>query len=175
MKAITLTQPWAWSILHAGKRIENRQRKDRKRPANICNHRGPLILHAAKGMKIRDYEKAVAFMVGHHVAQSIFASSGLSIIPPRLQGAGDDWLPRGVIVGRCIVAGEIFPVGDAMLTDKKHLMPEQVREQFDLRWWMGGHGLLLTNVEPASNLVAARGMLGCWTVPDDVLEQVRWT
>ena len=54
MKAISLTSPWAWAILHAGKRIENR--------CWSSSHRGRVGLHAAKGMTQEDYESAEFFM-----------------------------------------------------------------------------------------------------------------
>jgi hypothetical protein len=40
MYAISVHQPWAWAILHAGKNVENRTWRTR--------HRGPLLIHAAK-------------------------------------------------------------------------------------------------------------------------------
>jgi len=40
MKAISVRQPWAWAIIHAGKNVENRTR--------FCTHRGPLLIHASK-------------------------------------------------------------------------------------------------------------------------------
>lgn len=40
MRAITVRQPWAWAIIHAGKGIENRSR-------NIAGgYRGPVAIHA---------------------------------------------------------------------------------------------------------------------------------
>lgn len=38
--ALSLHQPWAWAILHAGKRVENRTWK--------TDYRGPLVIHAAQ-------------------------------------------------------------------------------------------------------------------------------
>lgn len=38
MKALTVRQPWAWAIVHAGKRIENRTRR--------TNFRGRFYIHA---------------------------------------------------------------------------------------------------------------------------------
>jgi hypothetical protein len=38
MKALTVKQPWAWAILHAGKDIENREWR--------THYRGPLAVHA---------------------------------------------------------------------------------------------------------------------------------
>jgi hypothetical protein len=39
MKALTVRQPWAWAIVHAGKDIENRSWR--------THYRGPLLIHAA--------------------------------------------------------------------------------------------------------------------------------
>lgn len=41
MKAISIRQPWAWAILHAGKNVENRTWSTK--------YRGPLVIHARKG------------------------------------------------------------------------------------------------------------------------------
>ncbi len=42
MKAITVRQPWAWAIMHAGKDVENRSR-------NIAGtYRGLLVIHQGK-------------------------------------------------------------------------------------------------------------------------------
>lgn len=40
MKALSIQQPWAWAILHAGKDIENRTWP--------TDYRGPLLIHASK-------------------------------------------------------------------------------------------------------------------------------
>jgi hypothetical protein len=40
MKALTIRQPWAWCIVHAGKDVENRSWS--------TQHRGPIAIHAAK-------------------------------------------------------------------------------------------------------------------------------
>lgn len=39
MKALSIKQPWAWAILHAGKNIENRPRR--------TNYRGTIAVHAS--------------------------------------------------------------------------------------------------------------------------------
>src|ERR1700744_4887740 len=46
MKALTVRQPWAWAILHAGKRIENRTRR--------TNFRGKFYIHA--GLAVPGYQ-----------------------------------------------------------------------------------------------------------------------
>ena len=40
MKALSVRQPWAWAIIHAGKDVENRTWGTR--------YHGPLLIHASK-------------------------------------------------------------------------------------------------------------------------------
>lgn len=48
MRILTVRQPWAWAIIHAGKNIENRQ-------TNIAgSYRGPVAIHAAKALPTPD-------------------------------------------------------------------------------------------------------------------------
>jgi hypothetical protein len=78
--ALSVRQPWAWAIVHAGKDIENRS------PAairNIGRCVGPCAIHAAKGMTKEEYVDAYEFMAG----------IGIDCPPP-----GD--LLRGGIIGR---------------------------------------------------------------------------
>lgn len=56
MMALSIRQPWAWLIIHAGKDIENR--------SWYTAHRGRILIHAAKGMTVQEYGDAVAFMRG---------------------------------------------------------------------------------------------------------------
>jgi len=48
MKALSIHQPWAWAILHAGKTVENRGWSTR--------YRGPLLIHASKTRSSYDRE-----------------------------------------------------------------------------------------------------------------------
>jgi len=43
MRILTVRQPWAWAIIHAGKTVENRTR-------SLGSYRGPVAIHA--GLKI---------------------------------------------------------------------------------------------------------------------------
>jgi hypothetical protein len=45
---LTINQPWAWAILHAGKCVENR--------TWYTPHRGPLLVHAGKSRRWYDAE-----------------------------------------------------------------------------------------------------------------------
>jgi len=56
VKALSIRQPWAWAILHAGKDIENRDWKDYNRDAKF---RGEFLIHASSGMTKREYEEFV--------------------------------------------------------------------------------------------------------------------
>ena len=57
--ALSVRQPWAWAIIHAGKDIENRSWQ-------AVNHglkqRGRIAIHAAKGMTRDEYEGAAEYM-----------------------------------------------------------------------------------------------------------------
>ncbi len=77
MRALSIRQPWAWAILHAGKDVENRAWKNAWAPS------GELLLHAAKGCTAEELREA---------ARTIEEVSGGR--PPPL-----DQLARGGIVG----------------------------------------------------------------------------
>lgn len=78
--ALSIRQPWAWAIIHAGKDIENRDWK----PSNPgIRKRGLIAVHAAKGMTKAEYAAAREFMRG---------DLGITC-PPAFD------LPRGGLVG----------------------------------------------------------------------------
>lgn len=78
-RALSVRQPWAWAIIHAGKDIENRSEGAvRSMPSNL----GWIAIHASKGMTQREYEDARSFM----------ASIGVTCPPPAE-------LVRGAIIG----------------------------------------------------------------------------
>ena len=53
MRALSIRQPWAWMILHAGKTLENRPRR--------THIRETILIHASKGMTTREYLDAMTF------------------------------------------------------------------------------------------------------------------
>ena len=60
LPALSIRQPWAWAVIHAGKNIENRSvfsasRMDLRKGRTIA-------IHAAKGMTRDEYEDAADFM-----------------------------------------------------------------------------------------------------------------
>ncbi len=80
MKALSIRQPWAWLILHAGKDIENRNWKLRN-PA--LRFRGTCLIHT--GIAVQP--------ISDDLRARVRATSGVDL--PR-----SDELPRGGIVGQ---------------------------------------------------------------------------
>lgn len=66
MKALSIRQPWAWAILHAGKDVENRVWSTR--------YRGLVALHAAKSI---DADARRAFMEQDYPLPGFDAGSAL--------------------------------------------------------------------------------------------------
>jgi hypothetical protein len=89
MKALSIRQPWAWAILHAGKDIENRSWKpghpDRR-------FRGPFLIHSGLGMTKGEYQEFV-----------YLTDQGGIPLPPGITVPHFDALQRGGIVGRAFV------------------------------------------------------------------------
>lgn len=57
--ALSVHQPWAWAIIHAGKDIENRSWQA-VNPG--LRQRGRIAIHASKGMTREEYEDAADFI-----------------------------------------------------------------------------------------------------------------
>lgn len=89
--ALSVRQPWAWAIIHAGKRLENRSgmaiTRGGMRPGRIC-------IHASKGMTRDEYEDAADTIA--------MITAGKNIIVPR-----PDELIRGGIIGTVTVTGKV--------------------------------------------------------------------
>jgi hypothetical protein len=56
IKVLSIRQPFAWAILHAGKTIENR--------TSCTRCRGPVLIHAPKVCTRSEYEDACEFIAG---------------------------------------------------------------------------------------------------------------
>lgn len=164
LPGLSLRQPWAWAVVHAGKDVENRGRNTAVR--------GPIVIQAAKGCEPGEYREACEWMVSRGLARSPLVHSQrcmteklLSGDPdclacgdgPRTNGAGAlpvipalEDLPRGVLVG---------------VADLWHVIaPECERPP---RWKMDGKfGYQLRNVRPCEHR-EWRGMPGWFPVPLD--------
>jgi hypothetical protein len=65
MKALSIRQPWAWAIIHAGKDVENRTWH--------TNVRGRVLIHASKKFDMEGYKilKQTFRIHGEHIPSSI--------------------------------------------------------------------------------------------------------
>lgn len=82
LKALSIRPNWAWLILHAGKDVENRKW--------ATSHRGPMLIHAGKGLTRAEYDDLC----------DICDEDGIT--RPERQD-----VPQGGIVGRCRVTSMI--------------------------------------------------------------------
>lgn len=147
MKALSIRQPWAWAILHAGKRIENRDWKG-------CSYRGPLLIHAAKGCGKAEFDDAIESIITIGAPRGLVRTvAEMSVALRGVHHGEGTWVPRdemqfGGIVGVCDVV-------------------DVVRESTD-PWFFGPLGLVLANVRPLP-FVPLNGALGLFEVPDAVV------
>ena len=158
MKALSLTQPWVWIILHLGKRIENRTR-------NLGNYRGTLLLHASKGMTTADWWSAYDFVAKH------FGHIGFADQIPQPRSAR---LVRGAVVGVCEIVNQCGPGPDWQ--GCVHGVERHVPAAWDgdqERWYMGAHAYVLDQVRELTAPIPCKGALGLWTPPADVEATVR--
>lgn len=81
--ALSVRQPWAWYILHAGKDIENRSWGTRMR--------GPIALHASSGLTRAEFADCLE--------TTVHAISERRPFPPGSTLPAIEELPRGGIVG----------------------------------------------------------------------------
>lgn len=158
MRAISLRQPWAHAVVHFGKTLENRRWSTK--------YRGPILIHAAKGMTVAEYEEAADFIaetlaelrapVGSHPCANLaLRQPALAEFAAHYRAHGR----RGGIVGRarivdvippCCKPGELFGGCDH---------PWHMSEQF---------AFVLADVEPVP-FVALAGSLGLFDVEEGVV------
>lgn len=119
--ALSIRQPWAWCILH-GKDIENRSWPTR--------YRGPVALHAARGMSRAEYEDCLATV--HDISRAHPFPAGLTMPAPHELELG------GII-------------GTVEIVDCVSHSPSP--------WFFGRYGFVLRNAKPVE-FISVRGALG---------------
>lgn len=140
MRALTLTQPWAWLVVHGRKDIENRKWN--------TSFRGEFLIHAAKGMRKADYEAAqdlAAGILGYQFAQ-------VMPLPEQLE--------RGGIVG----LAELYDVTAPLSEREKQLrMVDWCNRGLAPDPWHfhDQYGFRLKNVQ-ALPFLPCKGALGFW-------------
>lgn len=113
--ALSIRQPWAWAILNAGKRIENRTWATKRR--------GPICLHAALGCPRADYAFASEYIM--RVSGSIAPDDlllterggviGTAEIVDCIEASDDPWFmgPYGFVLEN-VQPVEFIPVSGAL-------------------------------------------------------------
>jgi len=134
MKAISIRQPWAWLIVNGFKPVENR--------TWYTNHRGPTLIHAAKGMTHKEYEE-----IELCVAMSI---------DPKICVPAFDNLKRGGIIGSveiidCVSQNNGCPA------------------YMDTPWFTGPFGFVLARPEKLP-FIPLKGRLGFFEVDEALLK-----
>lgn len=120
--ALSIRQPWAWAIINAGKDIENRDWPTR--------FRGPVAIHAAKGMTSGEYDGFIRTI--HEVSLSRPFPAG-AMVPHSAA------LPRGGIVG-------VAEIVDCV-------------EANESPWFFGRYGFVLSNARSVE-FIPVKGALG---------------
>lgn len=88
--ALSVRQPWAWAIIHAGKDIENRTATAIKLGRMRAAVGTRIAIHASKGMSRQEYELA---------RNAMALLNGVAHAPPPAA------LARGGIIGTVLVVG----------------------------------------------------------------------
>jgi len=88
LKTLSVRQPWAWALIHAGKDVENRSVGALRHMNLRAGHR--LAIHASKGMTREEYEEGADFM------------RGLGVVCPAARD-----LVRGAIIGSVEIVGVV--------------------------------------------------------------------
>jgi hypothetical protein len=172
MRALTVRQPWATSIVRYGKDVENRSR-------NIAGaYRGPVAIHA--GLE-EDRSAWSASLLLKALSTLDAVSSTLNSPPPRQ-------LVRGAILG-VVDLVDVHHAEVCWDRDIQRLarLQEESPAEFDAlpddgaggligraqlcSMWaqLGAWHLVLANPRPLANPIPYRGRLGLWTLPDGVL------
>jgi len=148
LKGLSVRQPWAFAIVHLGKRIENRSR--------AWHYRGPVAIHASKIRLLKSGLLPCAerweLEDGARAIQEILRHQGQ---PP----------PDGIgMTYQRMIDESGAIVGAARIVD--------CVTKSDSPWFTGPFGLVLEDVRPTP-VIFCKGALGLWTVPADVEARIR--
>jgi hypothetical protein len=145
MKVLSLRQPWASMVVHAGKRIENRKWK--------TNFRGEFLIHASKTMTQMEYTNAVRWAL----------ERGL------IEDAEDvaHHLVFGGIIGRAQLVDVVPPDGFGVSDPPFCRVPKGLEG-----WHMHDqYGFVLEDIRPLP-FTPCKGSLNFFRAPETVLAQL---
>jgi len=164
MKALTLKQPWAWAVAHAGKDVENRTWK----PHNyLIGQR--IAIHS--GMSFDDDEMNEVICLS--------GAAPKNYLPPEAYAGGEmtirGLLRPGAIVALATVAGWVTGcMYETRMFAGNYLgaAPMAVRKARHSKWFTGPYGWLLTDVITLPELISCKGQQGLWDVPPEVEAEI---
>ena len=150
MRALTVQQPWAWAIVHAGKDVENR--------TQAWRYRGPLAIHAGHRTSRRGLDSPL-------VTRAFGDANRADTIPT---------LAFGMILG----VAELVDVHTAASCVDEHgvmcsAWAESSYAEHGGRTRRDVVHLVLKDRRPLLTPVPCTGALGLWTPPDRVLAAIR--
>ena len=150
MKALSLSQPWCWAVMHAGKHIENRSWAP---PIEMIGQQ--IVIHAAKSW---DDKKEYRYL-DEWPRTPVGYLMRLDAWDPFHFPARREMYPASAIVGIATI-DRVVTKPDTLPEDQKH-------------WFFGPYGWVLTNVINIPRPVACPGKQGLWTVPDPIVAEIR--
>jgi hypothetical protein len=173
MKALTLTQPWASLVAIGAKRIETRSWS--------TSYRGPLAIHAAKGFP----NDARRLCMQEPFRYALFAD--LPSDGPFRDKVND--LPLGEIVAVCRLTAvhrvictpsippqlKMFAFDDTLSaprSTKQVMLPPDKPERSFGDYSPGRFAWILADVRRLKHTVPAKGMLGLWEMPLELMEDL---
>lgn len=158
MKALTLREPWASAVVFGTKRVENRTWQP---PADVLGEF--IAIHVAKTYGPGERENSYHLDLEGLLPSNLASGGELLAKPPTL----------GCIIGLAQVVAVIPQLGldeDAYITEQYDGKPRMVELA---PWYISGcYGWVLDNVASFPRPVPVRGMLGCWSVPESVEDEL---
>lgn len=173
MKTLTLTQPWASLVALGAKRIETR--------SWMTSYRGPLAIHAAKGLRPVGGIHGLIDVCAEEPFRSALATAGIW-----KGGVRKDRLPLGAIVAVCQLVG-CYPTArtDGSDGSRPAYCTHAGRQHGDRRlvivegdelafgdYSPGRYAWLLADVRALPTPIPCAGALGLWDVPAPLLAQL---
>lgn len=153
MKALSIRQPWAWAIIHAGKPVENRDWQDDGPNMRMARRlqNSDIAIHAGKRLTSNDYLD--------------YLETAQSTLPPRdvmhTPGRGGFQLGGIVAVARF--------VGIVRESIQQYDTRPELNAARQSPWFFGPYGLALANVRK-TKFAAINGALGFFDVPDSIIQ-----
>lgn len=90
MRVLSVRQPWAWAIIHADKRAENR--------TWMTHYRGPLAIHASRTPDLDAWRALDHLEVAHPLVDELYYGSIIGVVDlvDCVLDSSDPWSVPGV-------------------------------------------------------------------------------